>query len=81
MTTEQFLPLDQFTVFIDPPQTHRITLHASVYADGRLYLNPIIILFGLTGSTTIGLLMQRNGSISPGYRNRVVQLPFLFPLS
>lgn len=39
MTTEHFLPLDQFTVFIDPPQTHRSTLHASVYADGRLSLN------------------------------------------
>lgn len=39
MTTEQFLPLDQFTVFIDPPETHRSVLYASVYTDGRLYLN------------------------------------------
>lgn len=39
MTTEQFLPLDQFNVFFDPPQTHRRTLYASVNTDGRLYLN------------------------------------------
>ena len=39
MTTERFLSLDQFTVFINPPEMHRNILYASVYEDGRLCLN------------------------------------------
>lgn len=39
MTTERFLSLDQFSVFINPPEMHRNILYASVYEDGRLCLN------------------------------------------
>ena len=34
MTTEHFLPLDQFTVFIDLLEMHRSTLYASRYVSG-----------------------------------------------
>ena len=39
MATDKFLPLEQFTFIVDPPETHTNTLRVNIYADGRLILN------------------------------------------
>ena len=39
MTTDKFLPLEQFTFIVDPPDSHISSLRVNIYADGRLILN------------------------------------------
>lgn len=39
MATNGFLPLEQFTFIVNPPDTHISSLRVNIYADGRLILN------------------------------------------
>ena len=39
MATNKFLPLEQFTFIVDPPDSHISSLRVNIYADGRLILN------------------------------------------
>ena len=39
MATNKFLPLEQFTFIVNPPDTHISSLRVNIYADGRLILN------------------------------------------
>ena len=39
MATNKFLPLEQFTFLVDPPDSHISSLRVNIYADGRLNLS------------------------------------------
>lgn len=39
MATVKFLPLEQFTFIVDPPDSHLSSLRVNIYPDGRLILN------------------------------------------
>ena len=39
MTTNNYLPLEQFTFVVDPPEMRMKAYYVSIYADGRFNLN------------------------------------------